>query len=222
VESKIPGIPADTNASGKTQGSTRKPEGAAGKGSTHNAGAPFQEESKAPIPVPPRPPAHLIANPNRTPEQQRELNRLMINQLDVFLDQLAVGHRSAMDQVVNWLTGYGDLDAEIRKSVEALGPMLQKWSIEICFLLRMRTPRRFNELKDNLPGIGSRTLSQRLKELEELGVVQRVAYAEVPVRVEYSLTPKGLKLGDLFLPVIAHLRIAGWKEEMERQARSQP
>jgi len=136
----------------------------------------------------------------------------MIGQLDGFLDELAGGHRAAMDQVVSWLTGYGDLEKEIEKSVEALTPLLQKWSLEIVFLLRMRQPRRFNELRDGLAGIGSRTLSLRLKELEEQNLVRREAFAEVPVRVEYSLTPKGAKLGDLFLPVVAHLRIANWRE----------
>jgi DNA-binding HxlR family transcriptional regulator len=120
-----------------------------------------------------------------------------------------------MEETVRWLTGYGDLDREIQRSVGALNPLLQKWSIEICFLLRMKTTLRFNELKDGLPGIGSRTLSQRLKELEAQGIVQRRAFADVPVRVEYSLTPKGLRMGDLFLPVIAHLRITGWREGLE-------
>jgi DNA-binding HxlR family transcriptional regulator len=68
-------------------------------------------------------------------------------------------------------------------------------------------------LKEHLPGIGSRTLSQRLKELEGQGIVARTVFPEVPVRVEYSLTPKGARLGDLFLPVIAHLRITGWRAE---------
>ncbi|MEK6985779.1 MAG: helix-turn-helix domain-containing protein [Candidatus Thermoplasmatota archaeon] len=142
------------------------------------------------------------------------LNAEMIGQLDGFLDELAVGHRAAMDQVVTWLTGYGDLDREVQRSVEALNPLLQKWSIEICFLLRMKQPRRFNELKDGLPGIGSRTLSQRLKELEAQGIVSRTVIPEVPVRVEYRLTPKGLRMGDLFLPIIAHLRITGWRENL--------
>jgi DNA-binding HxlR family transcriptional regulator len=136
----------------------------------------------------------------------------MIGRLDSFLDELAGGHRQAMDETVRWLTGYGDLDREIQRSVDALSPLLQKWSIEICFLLRMKDTLRFNELKDGLPGIGSRTLSQRLKELESQGIIARKAYAEVPVRVEYKLTPKGLRMGDLFLPVIAHLRITGWRE----------
>jgi len=147
-----------------------------------------------------------------SPQERSRLNEEMIGKLDSFLDELAVGHRAAMDQVVSWLTGLGNLDEEIRKSVKTLNPLLQKWSIEICFLLRMRGVLRFNELKEGLPGIGSRTLSQRLKELEELGIVKRQAFAEVPVRVEYSLTPKGSRMGDLFLPVIAHLRITGWRE----------
>ncbi|MCA1819249.1 MAG: helix-turn-helix transcriptional regulator [Halobacteriales archaeon] len=150
--------------------------------------------------------------PARSEQEQSEINARMIGELDAFLDELAEGHRKAMDQVVTWLTGYGDLDREVQRSVEALNPLLQKWSIEICFLLRMKEPRRFNELKEQLPGIGSRTLSQRLKELELQGIVQRTVFPEVPVRVEYRLTPKGSRMGDLFLPIIAHLRIAGWRE----------
>ncbi len=139
---------------------------------------------------------------------------LMIGKLDAFLDELAVGHRRAMEETVKWLTSTGTLESEIAASVRALNPLLQKWSIEICFLLRMRGTLRFNELKEGLPGIGSRTLSQRLKELESQGIVERRAYAEVPVRVEYRLTPKGLRMGDLFLPIIAHLRITGWRDSM--------
>jgi DNA-binding HxlR family transcriptional regulator len=152
-------------------------------------------------------------------DEVRALGEAMIGRLDAFLDELAEGHRQAMDETVKWLTGYGDLDREIQRSVEALNPLLQKWSIEICFLLRMKDTLRFNELKEALPGIGSRTLSQRLKELEAQGIVQRTVYAEVPVRVEYRLTPKGLRMGDLFLPIIAHLRITGWREGLVQDAK---
>ena len=168
--------------------------------------------------TPPTPVPQEGGNVVRSRAEQSALNGEMIGRLDAFLDELAEGHRVAMDQVVTWLTGYGDLDREINRSVEALNPLLQKWSIEICFLLRMKQPRRFGELKAGLPGIGSRTLSQRLKELESQGILARAVYPEVPVRVEYSLTPKGLRLGDLFLPVIAHLRITGWREEAQAAA----
>lgn len=150
----------------------------------------------------------------------RAMAELMIGKLDAFLDELAVGHRKAMEETVKWLTTTGTLESEIAASVRALNPLLQKWSIEICFLLRMRDTLRFGELKDGLPGIGSRTLSQRLKELEAQGIIERKVYAEVPVRVEYKLTPKGLRMGDLFLPIIAHLRISGWREGVAGKAAS--
>jgi DNA-binding HxlR family transcriptional regulator len=151
--------------------------------------------------------------------EAREMALAMIGKLDAFLDEMAVGHRAAMEETVKWLTSTGTLEEEIAASVRALNPLLQKWSIEICFLLRMKNTLRFGELKEGLPGIGSRTLSQRLKELEQQGIVQRTVFAEVPVRVEYRLTPKGLRMGDLFLPIIAHLRITGSREGLAKQAK---
>ena len=65
--------------------------------------------------------------------------------------------------------------------------------------------RRFSELERSLAGISPKTLSERLKRLEEVGVIDRVCYAEVPPRVEYSLTPKGAAL----LPVIESMREFG-------------
>ena len=55
-------------------------------------------------------------------------------------------------------------------------------------------PRRFREVLTHLGRINDKVLSQRLKELEERGVVLRKVFAEVPVRVEYTLTPKGRDL----------------------------
>ena len=146
----------------------------------------------------------------------------MLEKLDVFLDDLAEGHRSAMQEVVAWLWKGGNLEAEIHRSVTAISSLFQKWSFEILFLLRMRGTMRFNQLKEeltsvhqkrlgrkmvDLSGIGSRTLSQRLKEMEDADIVRRKVYAEVPPRVEYSLTDKGEQFGDLMMPVIAYLRI---------------
>ncbi|MGB1585455.1 MAG: winged helix-turn-helix transcriptional regulator [Thermoplasmatota archaeon] len=154
--------------------------------------------------------------------QPRKGNEAMLQRLDAFLDEQAEGHRHAMEEVVSWLFKTGDLESEIHQSVESLGAIFQKWSFEILFLLRMRRTMRFNQLKEeltsvgqrgigakvkDLAGVGSRTLSQRLKDLESQGLVHREVYPEVPVRVEYSLTPKGLRFGDLIMPVIAHLRI---------------
>lgn len=62
--------------------------------------------------------------------------------------------------------------------------------------------RRFGELQRSLVGISPKTLSERLKRLEEAGVVARACFAEVPPRVEYSLTTKGFAL----LPIIEAMR----------------
>lgn len=68
-----------------------------------------------------------------------------------------------------------------------------KWTILILRDLFDGT-RRFGELRRSLDGISPKTLSLRLRELEVQGIVERVIYAEVPPRVEYSLTEKGKSL----------------------------
>jgi DNA-binding HxlR family transcriptional regulator len=64
---------------------------------------------------------------------------------------------------------------------------------------------RFCELERSLAGISPRTLSLRLRALEEEGIVERRTYPEVPPRVEYELTPKGRAL----LPLIDDMRQYG-------------
>lgn len=53
---------------------------------------------------------------------------------------------------------------------------------------------RFSQLQKSMKGISPKTLSLRLKELEDNGLLERKVYAEVPPRVEYSLTEKGSDL----------------------------
>ena len=64
---------------------------------------------------------------------------------------------------------------------------------------------RFCELERSLHGISPRTLSLRLRALEEEGIVERTTFAEVPPRVEYSLTEKGRAL----IPIIDSMREYG-------------
>lgn len=54
--------------------------------------------------------------------------------------------------------------------------------------------KRFHQLERSLSGISPKTLSERLRSLEEEGIISRKTYAEVPPRVEYSLTEKGQDL----------------------------
>ena len=77
-----------------------------------------------------------------------------------------------------------------KTSFDLLG---KRWSALIVQDL-IEGPRRFRELLTHLGRINDKVLSQRLKELEERGIVLRKVFAEVPVRVEYTLTPKGRDL----------------------------
>jgi DNA-binding HxlR family transcriptional regulator len=77
--------------------------------------------------------------------------------------------------------------------------------------------QRFCELERSLEGISPRTLSLRLRTLEEEGIVQRHTYPEVPPRVEYALTEKGRAL----VPLIEDMRHYGsrWLPRTDSAAR---
>ncbi|HAE84101.1 MAG TPA: transcriptional regulator [Ktedonobacter sp.] len=68
-----------------------------------------------------------------------------------------------------------------------------KWTLLIIRDLASGV-KRFNQLERSLHGISPKTLSERLRSLEEEGVIIRQTFAEMPPRVEYSLTVKGLDL----------------------------
>jgi len=74
---------------------------------------------------------------------------------------------------------------------EVLG---KRWSLHILKNLSTNGIIRFNELKRLIPEISSTVLSQRLLELEREGLISKKVYSEIPVRVEYSLTPRTKEL----------------------------
>ncbi len=76
------------------------------------------------------------------------------------------------------------------KAIELVG---KRWTGGIIRAL-MDGPRRFSEFLEAVPGLHDRLLSERLKELEAEGIVQRRVYPETPVRIEYELTQKGRDL----------------------------
>jgi DNA-binding HxlR family transcriptional regulator len=72
----------------------------------------------------------------------------------------------------------------------AIGILDGKWTMLVIRDLLEGT-RRFSELRSSLSGISPKTLTDRLRSLEEHGLVQRVMYPEIPPRVEYTLTEAG-------------------------------
>ena len=70
----------------------------------------------------------------------------------------------------------------------------KKFTFHIIRNMAMRNQTRFNEFLRTIENINPKTLSQRLKELEETELITRTVYDEVPIRIEYTLTNKGRDL----------------------------
>jgi DNA-binding HxlR family transcriptional regulator len=74
------------------------------------------------------------------------------------------------------------------------GLLCKRWTLHLLMGLSLKQPMRFKEILDDLTGISTKTLSERLQALEKEGIISRKAYSEIPPRVEYSLTKKGMEL----------------------------
>jgi DNA-binding HxlR family transcriptional regulator len=82
-----------------------------------------------------------------------------------------------------------------QQAIELLG---KRWTGLIIMVL-LEGPLRFNEISEQIATVSDRMLSERLKELESEGVIERRVYPETPVRIEYRLSEKGRALQ----PVVA-------------------
>ena len=106
-------------------------------------------------------------------------------------------------------SGKGPYNAawEVEAAVEALQVFASRWTIEILATLYITGPRRFNEMKNMLTGISSRTLSDKLRYLTEEGLVLRVVTDGPPVKVSYELSAHGRTCGRLLSPLVAYLKM---------------
>ena len=94
-------------------------------------------------------------------------------------------------------------ECPITASIDVIGG---KWKPILIWVL-LEGPKRFGELHRNVPGMALKVLSRQLKELERDNIINRKAYAEVPPRVEYSLTQKGKSLSSVMKA------LSKWSEE---------
>lgn len=85
-------------------------------------------------------------------------------------------------------------ECPVATTVQLIG---NKWKLLILRNLRMR-PWRFNELQKSLEGISQKVLTESLRSMEADGIIVRTVYAEVPPRVEYSLS----ELGETMRPIL--------------------
>jgi DNA-binding HxlR family transcriptional regulator len=93
-----------------------------------------------------------------------------------------------------------------------------KWKVLILWALHENPHPRFGELRRLLPGITEKVLASHLREMEADGIVRRVAYDEVPPRVEYALTTDGARLNDALDPLAAWGRERALARRLEEGA----
>ena len=89
------------------------------------------------------------------------------------------------------------LCARFHRAVELVG---RRWTGAVIRLL-LNGRMRYAELRDAVPDISDRMLSERLRELEAEGILVRSVVPETPIRVEYELTPKGRALEDAIVEI---------------------
>jgi DNA-binding HxlR family transcriptional regulator len=98
----------------------------------------------------------------------------------------------------------------IRQVLDRVG---DKWSLLVIAVVEAG-PLRYTDLQRQVPGISQRMLSLTLRQLQQDGLITRTAYAEVPPRVEYALTPLGRGLHQIVTPLI------GWATEHHDEIRA--
>lgn len=94
-----------------------------------------------------------------------------------------------------------DLKETIQSLEQSFSLLSQKWSLEILYSLFLKGTIGFNEIKKIL-GVNSRTLSDKLKTLQEHGYIKRNVDQGPPLRVTYSITAKGRNTVLLALPLL--------------------
>lgn len=88
---------------------------------------------------------------------------------------------------------YSKMCPKYELAAELLG---KKWTGLIIRVL-LGGPKRFKEIKEQIPEMSDKMLTDRMKELESSGILTRTVFPEMPVRIEYELTDKGRNLEEV-------------------------
>ena len=91
--------------------------------------------------------------------------------------------------------------------IEIIQLLSRKWALLILGSLARTHKLRYSQLANQLEGISPKTLTERLRELENEGIIMREIFSEIPPRVEYSLTKKGTELA------LSSIHILNWAEK---------
>jgi DNA-binding HxlR family transcriptional regulator len=127
-----------------------------------------------------------------------EFRKLVEAQMDKVLKGIEVTFNEIIEKQKITPT---ELKDELESLEESFNFLFQKWSLEILYSLMLKDSIGFGEIKKILT-VNSRTLSDKLKMLQKHGYIIRNVTAGPPLRVEYSLTPKGKNTVLLALPLL--------------------
>ena len=94
---------------------------------------------------------------------------------------------------------------------DVLAALGKKWALFVIAVLGNERRTRFNDLLGQLRGISPRTLTDRLRELESLRLVDRRVFPEVPLRVEYGLAEEGRRMRTALIPFLQ------WSLDFEKE-----
>jgi DNA-binding HxlR family transcriptional regulator len=87
----------------------------------------------------------------------------------------------------------------------------RRYAMQLICVIGVVGPARYGEIEETFDEVSSSTLSTRLAELVDSGILSRQQYAEIPPRVEYDLTDTGRELGELLEPLLQ------WAEAVDEQ-----
>jgi DNA-binding HxlR family transcriptional regulator len=127
-----------------------------------------------------------------------ELRRLVESRMNINLK----GIEETLNEIFrNQKLDLEDLRETIRALEESFNLLSQKWNLQILYILFLRETTGFGEMKKIL-GVNSRTLSDKLKSLDQNSYIKRAVEQGPPLRVKYSLTARGRNTVLLALPFL--------------------
>lgn len=137
-------------------------------------------------------------DPHSKPALSEELRRLVETRMEHTLKAIEDTLQRIFEKHEIRLEELKETIQSLEKSFSLLS---QKWSLEILYTLFLRRSLGFSSLKKIL-GVNSRTLSDKLKALKQHGYIERNVEQGPPLRVTYSLTPRGKNTVLLALPLL--------------------
>lgn len=105
-----------------------------------------------------------------------------------------------------------DIDLDCLCPLDGVMDLLsRRYAMQLICVVGAIGPARYGHIEETFDGVSSSTLSTRLDELVEAGILTREQYAEIPPRVEYELTETGEELGQQLEPLLK------WVEEIDEE-----